>query len=655
VITEGATTVTGSSRLQGTGAQAHPPAHPAGSRADAPVLATAEDQLRQNEYFAALHETALGLISRLDIEDLLKAIVTRAGQLTGTSHGLIYLVDPEPNEIEAKVGVGAFSHFIGLRLGQGEGLAGRVWQTGEPLTVPDYDAWSDRSARIPYAQVRGLAGVPLKSGSQVVGVMVLGFVEPGRAFGQKELDLLSQFAQLASLALDNARLYTSAQHALAEQHQLAGQLAYQAHHDALTGLPNRVLYEDRLEQAVTQARQNREMVALFMIDLDRFKRINDTLGHRVGDQLLSDVGRRLQSCLRQTDTVARWGGDEFTMILAGLRTPDDAVRIAEKVLEVVRQPLDVEGHELFVTGSIGMSLYPADGQDPGELLRHADSALYRAKEQGNTHAFFSAKLVKAASERLKIETKLRGALERRELELHYEPLVDLASDRPIGVAPLLRWNHPDLGVLLPAAFVPIAEESGLIGPIGAWMLEEACRQTKLWQQSGCPSSLQVAVNIAAMQFRRKDFVDSVAKVLKQTGLAAECLELELAESLVMRDVETSIRQITRLRRTGVAVAIDDFGTGYASLSYLPRLQISGLKIAAPFVRGIDAAESTRPLVQAIAAVARSLRICVTAQGVETRGQLKHLRRVGCARAQGCIFGCPSPAKEFEAFLKRSRF
>lgn len=645
----------GSSKLRDTSAQPHPPVHPAGSRTDPPDLTTAEDQLRQNEYFAALHETALGLISRLDLQDLLKAIVTRAGQLVGTSHGLIYLVDPEQHEIEAKVGVGAFSHFIGLRLGQGEGLAGRVWQTGEPLTVADYDAWSDRSARIPYAQVRGIAGMPLKSGSQVVGVMILGFVEPGRVFGRKELDLLSQFAQLASLALDNARLYTSAQHALAEQHQLADQLAYQAHHDALTGLPNRVLYEDRLERAVTQARQNREMVALFMIDLDRFKRINDTLGHRVGDQLLSDVGRRLQSCLRQTDTVARWGGDEFTMILAGLRTPDDAVRIAEKVLEVVRQPLDIEGHELFVTGSIGMSLYPTDGQDPGELLRHADSALYRAKEQGNIYAFFSAKLVEAASERLKIETKLRGALERRELELHYEPLVDLASDRPIGVAPLLRWNHPDLGVLQPAAFVPIAEESGLIGPIGAWMLEEVCRQTKLWQRSGCPSSLQVAVNIAAMQFRRADFVGSVVQVLKQTGLAAECLELELAESLVMRDVETSIRQITRLRRTGVAVAIDDFGTGYASLSYLPRLQINGLKIAEPFVRGIDAAESTRPLVQAIAAVARSLGIRVTAEGVETRGQLKHLRRVGCARAQGCLFARPSPAKEFEAFLKRSRF
>jgi len=801
------------SRLGHTKAQAHQSSHPTGARADAPALPPAEEQLRQNGYLAALHETILGLINRLDLEDLLEAIVSRAGQLAGTSHGHIGLVLPGKDELEVKVAIGALSHFLGYRLKPGEGLSGRVWQTGEPLIVDDYEVWPGRSAQFPPALVHGIVGLPLTSGSEVVGVMVLAHVERGRIFGQHELDLLSRVAQLASLALDNARLYAErkqaeqlerdrnrvlemaakseplpdilGQIALLVEHQrpgvlcsilllreerlyhgaapslpetyiqaidgmaigptagscgtacyrgemviagdittdplwegyrevglshgiracwsvplvssasrvlgafamycrepcqpkdadlallemarrmaaisieyrqLADQMAYQAHHDALTGLPNRVLYEDRLQDALARSRRDGRLVALFMIDLDRFKRINDTLGHHIGDLLLMQVAQRLRGCARGTDTLARWGGDEFTMILTDLNTPHDAAHIAEKVLEVLRVPFTVEEHELFVTASIGISLYPTDSRDPEELLRHADSAMYRAEEQGkNTYEFFAPDVGATASERLRIENQLRRALERGELEVYYQPLVVIRTGQLVGAEALLRWNHPEQGILPAGKFIPIAEESGLIVPIGTWVLEEACRQTKAWQQAGFFPFLRVAVNVSTVQFRRPDFVESVVRALEHAGLAAGFLELELVESLMIRDVEASTRQMDGLRALGVTIAIDDFGTGYSSLSYLHRFQIDTLKIAQPFIQGIDGPESTRPLVQAIVAVARSLGIRVTAEAVETPRQLRFLRRLGCDKAQGYLLGKPLPVKEFDAFLRRSRF
>ena len=804
-----------------TTAQALDPAHSADTgKALAELTPEAHQLRRQNEYLSALHETALGLINRLDPVDLLEAIVTRASQLVGTSHAHVYLVDSERNEIEVKVAIGAVSHFRGYRLKRGEGLAGRVWQTGEPLVVDDYDRWPSRAPSFPYALLHGVVGMPLKSGADVVGVMVLAYVEQGRTFGYDELDLLSRFAQLAALTLDNARLYASAQQALAErkqaeqlerdrnrvlemvaksaalpdiltqitlmverQHpgvlcsilllrdgrlyhgaapslpdaythaidgmaigpaagscgtacyrgdavivddiatdplweayrelglsngfracwsvpilssagqvlgafamycreprrprdadlkmietarsqaavaiehrQLTDQLAYQAHHDALTGLPNRVLYEDRLQQALAHAHRDGRFVALFMIDLDRFKRINDTLGHHVGDLVLTQVAQRLRACVRGNDTLARWGGDEFILILTDLNTPNDAAHIAETVLDILRMPFTIDEHELFVTASIGISLYPTDSQDPGELLRHADSAMYRADEQGkNAYEFFAPDVGAAASERLRIENQLRRAVERGELEVYYQPQVVVRSGRLMGVEALLRWNHPERGVLPAAEFISIAEESGLIVPIGTWLLEEACRQARSWQRSGFYPLLRVAVNVSTMQFRRPDFLESVVRALAQADLAAGFLELELVESLMMRDVEASARQMDGLRALGVTIAIDDFGTGYSSLSYLHRFRIDSLKIAQSFIQGIEGTETTRPLVQAIVAVARNLEIRVTAEGVETPQQLRFLRRLGCDRAQGYLLGKPLPVREFEAFLGRSRF
>jgi diguanylate cyclase (GGDEF)-like protein len=625
-----------------------------GDRAAAPAAGPGnvwpdERLRRQNEYLSALHDTALGLINRLDLMELLEAIVTRAGQLVGTPDGHIYLVDPERDEIEAKVAIGTASHFLGYRLRRGEGLAGRVWETGEPIVVDDYQRWPGRSPGFSSEAVHGVVGMPLTSGAQVVGVMVLAHGEPGRTFGRDELGLLGRFAQLAALAIDNARLYTSAR-------QLADRLAYQAHHDALTGLPNRVLYEDRLQQALARARRDGRLVALLLIDLDRFKRVNDLLGHHVGDQLLVEAARRFRACARQNDTVARWGGDEFTMVVTDLASPDGAGHVAQKLLDALRAPITVSGHELVITASIGISLYPLDSNDPDELLRNADRAMYRAEQQGkNTYAFFSPEIGASASERLRVETALRQALERCEFTLHYQPMIDLASGRTVAVEALLRWPHPGRGLLVPGAFMPVAEESGLIVPIGVWVLEEACRQCRAWQQSGFHPLLRVAVNVSAVQFMRVDFADTVLRALERAGLAAASLELEVTESAVMSDAHASAQQVKHLRALDVTVAIDDFGTGYSSLSHLPRLPIDSLKIDRSFVREVERDAATRQVVRAIVALARSLGLTITAEGVETREQLKFLRRLGCARVQGHLLARPLPPDEMAAFLRRSRF
>ncbi len=483
---------------------------------------------------------------------------------------------------------------------------------------------------------------PILSGmEETLGVLTVYSRRP-RHLENGDFELLTMVRRLAAVALD--------------QRRLADQLVYQATHDALTGLPNRALYEDRLRHAVAEASRDGRMVALLMIDLDRFKRINDTLGHAVGDQLLREVARRFQGCIRAHDTLARWGGDEFTVVVTGPETPQEVVSVAERLLEAIRRPARVDGHELFLTATIGISLYPTDSQDPEELLRQADGAMYRAEEQGkNTYEFFAPEVGVAASERLRIESDLRRSLERGELDVYYQPQVVVRNGKLSAVEALLRWNHPELGLLPAERFISIAEESGLIVPIGRWVLEEACRQVKTWQHSGLYPLLRVAVNISFVQFRRPDFLHSVVRAFEQAGLAPGFLELELVESLVMHDVDASTRQLQEIKALGVTVALDDFGTGYSSLSYLQRFPIDTLKIAQPFIHGLEGPETTRPLVQAIVAVSRNLGIRVTAEGVETPKQLAFLRRLGCDKAQGYLLGKPLPAGEFEAFLRRSRF
>lgn len=423
-----------------------------------------------------------------------------------------------------------------------------------------------------------------------------------------------------------------------------------AHHDALTNLPNRTLLQDRLEQAILQSRRNRRHAAVLFIDLDRFKLINDTLGHDVGDGLLSQMAQRCLACVRDTDTVARQGGDEFVVVLPELEQAQDAAMVARKLVTELGKPYLLGDHELTVTASIGIAIYPEDGRNASVLLRNADAAMYGAKSDGrNAYQFYSSELNTASLGELLLENQLRGALDRDELLLYFQPKVSAASGHIEGAEALLRWHHPELGLLAPGRFVPAAEEAGLIVSIGEWVLRTACRQLRVWLDAGI-EPVRIAVNLSAQQFAHQDLVGLVKSVLAETGLPAGLLELELTETMLMRDVDRATDILSRLRALGVKLSIDDFGTGYSSLAYLKRFEVDVLKIDRSFVHDIRTDGADGKIAAAVIALAHSLGQQVVAEGVETEYQRDYLTRHHCDVLQGYLFGRPMPGEEFVARL-----
>jgi diguanylate cyclase (GGDEF)-like protein/PAS domain S-box-containing protein len=429
------------------------------------------------------------------------------------------------------------------------------------------------------------------------------------------------------------------------------QLAY---FDSLTRLPNRRLLQDRAEQALASADRESSKVALLFVDLDHFKTINDSLGHSAGDQLLTEVANRLLGCVRRMDTVARLGGDEFVVLLSEA-TLEGTAEVARKILEVVARPCWVERHELGVTPSLGISLFPQDGRNFETLLKHADTAMYRAKEAGrNTYQFFANEMNVAALERLVLENSLRQGLERGEFVLHYQPQINVASGRIVGAEALIRWNHPQIGLVPPGKFIPVAEVSGLIVAIGEWVLREACRQNWRWQQAGL-APISVAVNISSVQFRGGHLERNIRAALADTGLAAQYLELELTEGIVMGGANETVQTLLSLSAMGLKLSIDDFGTGYSSLSYLKRFPIDKLKIDQSFVRDIVTDPDDWAIASAVISLGHSLRLGVIAEGVEHAEQLDMLRRQGCDEVQGYHFSVPLPADEFAELLLQQKF
>ena len=425
----------------------------------------------------------------------------------------------------------------------------------------------------------------------------------------------------------------------------------QANYDTLTGLANRSLLNDRLQQSIMTAALYGTRLAVIFVDLDRFKYINDSLGHHVGDQLLCEMSRRLSSCVRDGDTVSRLGGDEFVLLLNGLGEVDAVASLMEKLLDEITLPWITQSGQFDVTSSIGIALYPDDGSDAQTLLKHADSAMYRAKELGrNNFQFFTEELNAMMIERLELETGLRRALERNQFCLYYQPRVDIRTGAITGAEALLRWRVSDHELMQPGKFIPVAEETGLIVPIGEWALREACQQNLAWQQAGL-QPLVVAVNVSLRQFQRDDFLQTVCSVLQQTGLAAAALELEVTESSVMHNAERLIDMLSNIRALGVHISVDDFGTGYSSLSYLKRFPVDRLKIDRSFVQDILVDKDSEAIVRTIIALGHNLGLKLVAEGVENAEQVAYLLANGCDELQGFYYGRPMPAHEFELLLR----
>ncbi len=434
--------------------------------------------------------------------------------------------------------------------------------------------------------------------------------------------------------------------------RMRSQLSYQATHDPLTGLFNRCYQQEWLDRVLARAAEEGTVVAVALLDLDRFKQVNDIFGHSFGDTVLQRVAERMTGLLPPHATLARMGGDEFTVVFTGLRQPDEAIQEAHRLLAGLRRPFEMDDYEFVVTASLGLSFYPADARDAAALLRHADTAMYRAKNRGrNDIECFVPESTSPSLDRLDLETQLRRALDNREFELLFQPQVDLKGGLR-GLEALLVWNSPKLGRILPGRFIPVAEECGLIVSIGSWVLREACVHGERWLRAGC-APVRIAVNVSPLQFARTDFVETVAEALHSSGLSPRSLELEITENLIMRDVEESVRRMARLRALGVSIAIDDFGTGYSSLSYLRQLPVDTLKIDQSFLPEIESPSGTLPLIQTIIALAHTMGLSVLAEGVENARQAELLRAAGCDRAQGHYFGEPLIADEAAKLATRA--
>jgi diguanylate cyclase (GGDEF)-like protein len=429
------------------------------------------------------------------------------------------------------------------------------------------------------------------------------------------------------------------------------EMSHLAQHDILTDLPNRLLLKDRISQAIVAARRNNTKVAVMYLDLDGFKNINDSLGHAAGDNALQSVAKCLESCVRSSDTVSRLGGDEFVVLLSEIKHPSDAGITARKILTAVTASHRFDLHDLQLMASIGLSTYPEDGQDAEILLKNADTAMYQGKKRGhNNYQFFNQDMNTRTIERQTIEADLRGALKRQEFVLHYQPKINLQTGRITGTEALIRWLHPSRGLVSPLQFIPIAEESDLILPIGQWVLREACRQVQDWIAAGLHAT-PVAVNVSSLEFRSEGFLDSLRAILKDTRLDPRYLELELTESVLMQHAKSSVSVLSTLKSIGVRLAVDDFGTGYSSLSYLKRFPIDSLKIDQSFVHDITTDTDDATIVSAVISMARSLRQCVIAEGVETEEQVTFLQAHSCDEAQGYYFSKPVVAHQFAKLLE----
>jgi diguanylate cyclase (GGDEF)-like protein len=614
----------------------------AGCAVTAAYLLGVDDELARQEIanLRKLQKILLDLLTPLpsrDVdENLLREGVRSLAALLEARHGAIALFDENARH----------GHFIhaGVAAEEARRLGRRL-----PDAVAEQEAVprpEDGAAAVPTHRppVKALLVVPIVYQGKAYGRIYLGDKAGDASFDDEDERQATLFADTLAVMFELRRLE-------AEREQTQERLRQMALYDSLTGLPNRKLLDDRLRQVLIDADRNEHLIAVLFLDLDRFKHVNDTFGHGVGDELLRTVAQQLNASTRACDIVARLGGDEFIVVLPNIHHADEATSVVQKIQSLFAAPFRVGGRELHVSTSIGVTIYPLDDGDVESLLKSADAAMYHAKQSGrNTFRFYTADLHTRAIGRIALEDGLRRALERRELVLHYQPQVELETGRLVAMEALLRWRHPEKGLIAPLEFIPIAEETGLIAPIGEWVLRTACAQAKTWQRMGLPP-LRVAVNLSSRQLRQKGFVQAVRHAVEESGIEASLLDLELTENALLHDAESAVGPLEALKALGVSCTLDDFGAGYSSLSSLRRLPIGCLKIDPAFVRDIAVDPRSAALARAIVALAHALDRKVVAEGVESREQRELLRRWGCGAAQGYLYGKPLPAGEATALVR----
>jgi diguanylate cyclase (GGDEF)-like protein/excisionase family DNA binding protein len=591
----------------------------------------------RDQFVAALDETAMGLLDGSGTEALFDSILNRAARLLGVTTGYVYVGEPGDTHLTVRAGTGEMAGDVGYRMPVTEGVGGRVFTTGEPLVIEDYDQFDGRHPKY-LGRVGAAVGVPLTVAGRVVGVLGLSSGTTERVFRQPEVDALTKFAQLASIALENARLHEQAE----------------SPRDPVTGLPTRETLIQRVVDALAAgpAGAEREPVAVVFIDVDRFQIVNESLGHAAGDRVLREVGRRIESVLGPDDTVSRFGGDTFCVLLPGSDT-DAALAFAERVQLQLKPPFDLDGRTWFISASMGISIGVPGTTGGGDMLQEAEIALVGAKRDPTRRlAMYDPLSSRHALERLDVEAELWTALERDELTVHYQPILDLRSERVVGFEALARWQHPSRGLVLPVDFIALAEESDLIVAIGRVILEKACRQAQLWRARWPAENLVISVNLSPRQFLDPDLANGISQVLRQTGLEPRALELEITESSVMDPSEASLGVLQQLRALGVRVVLDDFGTGYSSLAYLRQLPLDTIKVDRSFVTDLDVGDPNVGIIRAVVSLAHGLGIGVVAEGIETAEQARRLRDLGCDLGQGFTWAHPADPLRAGQFLAR---
>ncbi len=597
---------------------------------------------RQFNVLSTMAEIDRLILSALDAKNIIKTVLLRMRDIVLCDMVSVTLIESEPqNPARTFYGINSAGELLSYET---EVLAEDVRVLHENTDHLLIDAQGHTPDYVlPFIKqgAESYLLLPIFLDESLSAVIALGF-RGEASCTEEDLTQVRRLADRVAVALSNA--------------SWEEKLYHQAHYDGLTDLPNRVLLKDRLPQALVRAERNDTLVAVLFLDLDRFKSINDSLGHAVGDLFLKEIVHRLTHCVRSVDTVARLGGDEFTIIIPDLDPAHDVMTsltaIADKILASVCKPFILSGHEVSATASIGIALYPRDGKTFDDLLKNADSAMYHAKAMGRgNYQFYSRELNAAAVERLDMENSLRHSLENGELELHYHPLVDIETGAIVGAEALLRWWHPEKGMIYPDRFIPLAEQTGLIVPIGEWVIQTACLQNKAWREAGY-APVRISVNLSARQFLDQYLVDKISRILADTPLDADGLALEITEGIVMEDVDLTIKTLRDLRGMGLYLAIDDFGKGYSSFSYLKRFPIDALKIDRYFVRDITTDPYDSAIVATITALGHSLNLKVIAEGVETTEQLEVLRARKCNEFQGNLISKPLPAREFQALLQR---